>query len=313
MSNELKTGLNKVEIIGVAKENKLKEGKGECGNYINGSLIVKTGEFSTVELNVFVNETTKKGKKDVRYNFLKQILDGELKTLADGVSEEEAVKVNVWADNPKFSARFEEDIFKPKNSNKAIAKTKIDLGFGKIVADEKIKPEDYIAKFDVDMFIDKIKEEVKDDEETGRVIIAGYVPVYGGKVIPIEVVAGVVEDKDGNEFDFANQIRRDLDEKTSLNIWGKIDFQEIIIKKKKGGKLGLARIEEEKKYVSDLVAVGGDEPTVEFDEELITKALAEREISIKEVESKDNKGAGLKTRVASAKTKVKINPNDIPF
>ena len=232
MSSELKKGLNEVEITGVVKENKLKEGKSDKGNYINGSLVIKTGEFSNIEIKVFVNELTKKGKEDIRYGVLKQIASGDLPTLADGATEEEAIKVNIWSDDPSFSAGFKEDIFKPKNSSKVVTKINIDLGFRKIEIDDKIKPEDYKAKFDVDVYVDKIKEEIKDDEETCRVIVSGYVPVYGGKVIPIEMVAGIVKDEEGNEFDFAEQFRTDFDEGTPLRLWGKINFQQIVQEKK---------------------------------------------------------------------------------
>ena len=313
MSSELKKGLNEVEITGVVKENKLKEGKSDKGNYINGSLVIKTGEFSNIEIKVFVNELTKKGKEDIRYGVLKQIVSGDLPTLADGATEEEAIKVNIWSDDPSFSAGFKEDIFKPKNSSKVVTKINIDLGFGKIEVDDRIKPEDYKAKFDVDVYVDKIKEEIKDDEETGRVIVSGYVPVYGGKVIPIEMVAGIVKDEEGNEFDFAEQFRTDVDEGTPLRLWGKINFQQIVQEKKVGGFLGLAKTEEVKRYVSDLVLVGGDTPTVEIDEDLIKKALAEREIEIKEAEKKETRGIGLTNKLAPSKPKTKIDPNDIPF
>ena len=313
MSSELKQGLNSVEVTGVVKENKLEDNKNDKGNFINGSLIIKTGEFSNVEVKVFVSEFTKKGKQDLRYSILKQIALGELPTIADGATEEEAVKVSIWSDNNKFSAGFKEDIFKPKNSAKVVTKVNIDLGLGKFEINNKIKPEDYKAKFDVDVYVDKIKEEIKNEEETGRVVVSGYIPAYGGRVIPIEMVAGIVKDKDDNDFDFAEQFRTDVDEGTPLRLYGAINFQEIIEKKKVGGVLGMAKIEETKKYVSDLVLVGGDSSTVKINEEAIKDALAERDIKIKEIENKGSKGVGLKNKLATSKSSVKIDPNDIPF
>ncbi len=297
---ELRQAINNIAITGVVKENKLNEGKTEDKNkYINGSLILKCGEFTEIELKVFVAEKSKEGKTKKAYTTLKQIFDKELLTLADGASEEDAVKLRIWG-NDGFTPQFREEMYVTENNkDETTTRISIDLGFGNVTVANETKPEDYKATFDVELYIAKIEEEVKNQEETGRVIVKGYVPIYGGEVIPLEVIAGIVEDEDG-EFNFGEQIRNEITGGSTINLWGDIDFKSIITKTAKGGSLGRAKVEEKRTYIHDLVATGGDvvdEPDDEFDEELIRKAIGERKIKMDEVLQKgkeEGKGKGNK-------------------
>ncbi len=298
-NQELRQALNKIEITGVVKESKLQSGKTDDGKYINGSIIIKAGQFTELELKVFANEKSKEGKVRKVYTTLKQILDKEFQTLADGASEEDAVKIRVWG-NDGFTPQFREEMYvTDNNKDETTTRISVDLGFGNVTIANDTKPEDYKATFDVEMFIAKIEEEVKNQEETGRVIVKGYVPVYGGEVIPLTVIAGIVVDDEG-EFNFGEQIRNEISEGSTINLWGDIDFKSIITKTEKGGSLGRAKIEEKREYVHDLVATGGDivdDPDDEFDEDLIRQACGERKNKMDEVlqESKKegkNKGKG---------------------
>ncbi len=286
-NQEIRQALNKIEITGVVKEHKLDTGKTSEGDkYINGSLVIKAGEFTEVTVKVFVSETTSKGKVKKAYENLEKILKGEVKTMAE-VSEEEAVKVRLWG-NEGFTPQFKEEIFKPENAAEVITKIGVDLGFGNVTLDNSITSEDYKATFDVEMFVEAVEEELdKNDEETGRVIVKGWVPVYGGSVIPLEIKAGIVEDENG-EFDFAEDIRNNIDLESTLNFWGNIDFKTIIEKTSKGGSLGRAKVEEKRTYVHDLIAVGGDliEGENEYDIEDIKQATIERENKKQEVQDK---------------------------
>jgi hypothetical protein len=320
MSQELRKAINKIEVTGAVKESKLNSGKGDNGNYINGSLVIKAGEFTEVEVKVFVAEKTQEGKVKKAYGTLKQILDKDVKTMADGASEEEAVKVRIWG-NGDFTPQFREEMYVTESTpDEVTTRLSLDLGFGNVTLDERITPEDYKATFDVELFIVKIEEEKKAGEETGRVVVKGYTPVHGGSVIPVEIVAGVVEDED-ESFDFAEQIRGSVGEQTTINLWGNIDYRSIIVQEKKGGGLGKAKIEEKRTYVHDLVATGGDiidDVNKEFDEELIRAAVVERENKKQEVltkskekdKDKDKKGKGLG---GSGSKDSKGGKNKIPF
>ena len=328
---EIRQALNKVEVTGVVKEHKLNSGKGDNGKYINGSLVVKAGEFTEVTFKVFVQETNSKGKVKKTYENLKKILDGDFKTMAE-TSEQEAVKVRIWG-NEGFTPQFKEEIYMPEGANEVKTLLSLDLGFGNVTIDEKITPDDYKATFDVEMFVQSVEEELnKDDEETGRVVVKGWTPVYGGSVIPLTIVAGIVEDEEG-EFDFAEEVRSNIDPESTINFWGDIDFKVIIEKKSKGGSMGRAKTEEKRAYVHDLVAIGANfvEGDNEYTIEDIQQATVERENKIQEVKNKaengdsgknnSNKGAGIASRrranrnaSSTGKDKViDISDDDLPF
>lgn len=301
MADELRQAMNKIDITGVVKEHNLNSGKTEEGKkYINGNLTIKAGEFTEITIKVFTTEKNSKNKIKKTYENLKKILDGEVRTMAE-TSEEEAVKVRLWGNNG-FAPQFKEEIFKAEEAVDVITKTSIDLGFGNLIIDNKIGPEDYRASFDVEMFVESVDEELdKNEEETGRVIVKGWVPVYGGTVVPLELKAGIIEDEEG-EFDFAEEIRNNIDPESTVNFWGEIDFKTIIEKKEKGGSMGRAKIDESRTYVHDLVAVGAefvaDDDVYEIED--IQKAIVVREGKKQEIANKaDSEEKGKKSSRAS--------------
>jgi len=331
MSNnqEIRQALNKVDITGVVKEHKLSASKNEKGNkYINGSLVVKAGEFTEITVKVYVEEVNSKGKVKKAYETLEKILKGEEKTMAE-VSEEEAVKVRLWG-NEGFTPQFKEEMFKPENVAEVVTKICVELGFGNITIDNKITPEDYKATFDVEVFVESVEEEIdKSGEETGRVVVKGWCPVFGGSVIPLEFKAGIIQDDEG-DYDFAEDIRSNIDPETTVNFWGDIEFKAIVEKTTKGGGLGRAKVEEKRTYVHDLVATGADfvQGENEYDIEDIKQARIERENKKQEAkeksENKDekpNKGTGIANRRAntrlnknnSSASKTNTKDDDLPF
>jgi len=315
-NNELRQGVNNVTLTGEVKEHKLKFNKDKDGNYINGSLIVKTGEFSELELKIFAKEKNKDGKVKKVFETLNKFIDGEQLTLADCKNDEDrenVTKVRIFG-NGDFVPHFKEEIFKIKESEEVKTKITIELGFGNVSIDNGIKPEDYKADFDVEMYVTSVKEEIKNDEETGRTIISGWTPVYGGKVIPMEFVAGTIIDDEGEEYDFGADVLNSVEEGMTLNLWGNINYQSKIVKTKKGGTLGKAKIEEHREYVNELIVLGADiqeDVEKEFDPELVKKAKIERDNEIenkKNEESTDKKGKGLGNKGAGANTTKRERP-----
>jgi hypothetical protein len=65
-NQEIRQALNKVEITGVVKEHKLASGKNDQGKYINGSLVIKAGEFTEVTVKfLFQRQILRKSKKSL--------------------------------------------------------------------------------------------------------------------------------------------------------------------------------------------------------------------------------------------------------
>jgi len=308
---ELRQAINDITLIGEVKEQKLNLNKNKEGNYINGSLVINTGDFSEIEIKVFVSEKNKKGKVKKSFETLQKLINEDFLTLASCKNDEDrenVAKVRIQGQK-EFTPRFNEDIFKIKETEEVKTKVNIDLGFGNITVDSSIKPEDYKAKFDVEMFVTSVKEEIKQDEPTGRAIVSGWTPIYGGKVIPMEVVVGIILNDDGEEFDFGEDILAQVEEGMTLNVWGDINYKSIITKTTKGGGLGRAKVEEHREYINELVVVGADiqeDEDKEFDMELIKQAKIERDVAIEEkkneevVDNKKGKGMGNKGSNTSA-------------
>ena len=308
---ELRQAINDITLIGEVKEQKLNLNKNKEGNYINGSLVINTGDFSEIEIKVFVAEKNKKGKVKKSFETLQKLINEDYLTLASCKNDEDrenVAKVRIQGQK-EFTPRFNEDIFKIKETEEVKTKVNIDLGFGNITVDSSIKPEDYKATFDIEMFVTSVKEETKQDEPTGRAIVSGWTPIYGGKVIPMEVVVGIILNDDGEEFDFGEDILAQVEEGMTLNVWGDINYKSIITKTTKGGGLGRAKVEEHREYINELVVVGADiqeDEEKEFDMELIKQAKIERDVAIEEkkneeiVDNKKGKGMGNKGSNTSA-------------
>lgn len=292
-NSELRAGINKVDLIGVVKEHKLKEEKNKDGVHINGSLIIKTGEFSEIELNVYVNEKTSKGNDSKVFKTLKGFLDGEYNTIASCQSEEDIpTKVNVYG-NGNFTPNFNENIFKPQNSPEVVTRIRINLGFGTIAIDNTIKEEDFKATFDIEMCVSSVTEETDAEQvPTGRAVIDGYVPLFNGSVFPIQLVAGKIKDDDGSDIDFGQDLLDGVEEGQTVDFWGDLNYKVKITTVKKGGTLGRAKVEEQREYINELVTTGAEIEEDEnnmFDPELIKKALAERENKIEEIKNAESK------------------------
>ena len=314
MSEELRQAINKINLVGEVKEHNLKLNKDKDGNYINGSITIKTGEYSEIELQIYAGEKTKEGKTKKIFETLQKFIDEEYITLAGCKNEEDrqnVARVRVFG-NKDFQPHFKEDIFKVKETEEVKTKIKIDLGFGTVSVDNSIKPEDYKAEFEVEMYVTSVKEETKNDETTGRAIVSGWTPVYGGKVIPMEVIAGTITDDNGEEYNFADDILSQVEEGMTIDVWGDINYKAIITKVTKGGGLGKAKVEEKREYINDLVINGAEiqeDEEKEFDMELIKKAKIERDNEIENKkndetkDNKENKGKGLNNKGSENKPK----------
>ena len=301
MGNELRSAGNKVSITGVLLEHKLKEQKGDKGKYINGSFIIKAGKFTEIEVKVFVDEKTKEGKEKKNFTLLKEILNDELPTLAK--DKENATILSIYG-NKDFQPKLKEERYADKTNTNVNTKLSVDLGFGSVKVANDIAEEDFKATFDIELFVTSVDDEVdKEEESTGRVKIKGYVPTYGGGIFPIELIAGVIVDDEG-EYDFGDDVRSEIEEGSTINVWGDINFAKIIEKKSKGGKLGRAKVEDTSTYIHELIAIGADiieDDANIYEEEGIEKAVKERKIQLDEVLTK----AKQKSEDGGAKSKGK--------
>ena len=160
-NQEMKLGKNSVEVVGVVKEQKLKEitytKDGQEVEAIGGSLVIACGEFKSVEVRVMVNKLTKKGTVNKTYEKLLGFIKGDYLTMVDNIEEATRVKIR---GNGDFTPKLEENRFANKERTEVITAPSVNLGFGNITIDNTIPEEDFKAMVDVDVYIGSIEEEI---------------------------------------------------------------------------------------------------------------------------------------------------------
>lgn len=289
MENNIRVAKNDIRICGVVKE--IKNGKKfeKDGNKsIGATLVVKTGEFKEVEVKCFTGELTKKGTIKKNYEVLEKLIDGELKTLANADENNPAIMVDIYGSGD-FTPHLEENSY-VGSDGKLHTNPQITLGFGNIIVKD-LNEEDFCATFDMELCIKNIKEEIKNEEETGRVIIECLLPLYGNTIMPVSLVAGKV-DMDGVEFDMADAFRSEVEIGETLELYGDIVNIARIEKVKKESKFGIARTVEKREFVREYVITGADEVAEDkvYETDEIKEALANREIKLQAVvEKAENK------------------------
>lgn len=313
-NQEMKLGKNSVEVVGVVKEQKLKEitytKDGQEVEAIGGSLVIACGEFKSVEVRLMVNKLTKKGTVNKTYEKLLGFIKGDYLTMVDNIEEATRVKIR---GNGDFTPKLEENRFANKERTEVITAPSVSLGFGNITIDNTIPEEDFKAMVDINVYVSSIEEEMVNDEETGRVIMQTYLPLYakeGLDIMPLKVVAGILPATETeDECDVAQAVRDYISEGDTVNMWIDINHERIVKKVTKGGGIGRAKVEDSTTYINEFVMIGGepiDDVEKQFDEELIKKALQERQIKLDniltdtiakdEVNSVANRGRGISSR-----------------
>ena len=299
MATELRQAKNRIAIAGVVKEHKLKDNKGENGKYINGSLVIATKDNVEVELRVFVNQMTnpKDGsepKEKKAYGTLKSFIEGEYPTMASIKEDDEETKptiVRVYG-NGDFQPSFREERYPNQAKTEMITRLSTDLGFGSIVVANDLKEENFTANYEVEAFVTEITDEVKtvdgEEEETGRLVIKGCVPTYGGGVFPITLIA---ENQEGEGMEnFVEDVRDYIEEGDTVDFWGDIKF--ITMREKietKGKGIGKTKVEDKTTYIHDLILNGMEiveDEEKQYDEDDIRKAIKQRQIDLEEALTK---------------------------
>lgn len=171
------------------------------------------------------------------------------------------------------------------------------------------------AEFDVELFVKNVTEEKVKGEETGRVNLNGYIPLYGGKVIPFEFVVT----KEGSQY-----VENNYEKGSTVNVFGKIiNFKEQKVTTK------TAAFGEDKKEITtnskrEYLITGGNDPYDEdsknaFKADAIKKALTEREIYLDELKKEGNKendkksGFGGSAPNNKPSKPVEISDDELPF
>lgn len=292
----LREALNKVEVVGIAQESTLerKELKDKSTGTpyvaIQGDVAVKINEEETQIISYFAKELTKKGEPNKNFKALTTIMN-EMVTIADvaqGLTEGEPSRIECQGklalneykgtdgeikSFPRINGQFTPTRFKGEAKD--------------------FKP---YATFDIEGIVKAtVAETDKDENETGRLKIQLYVPLYGGKVIPLSFVTSEKLPQGGKDYLTDNFVSR-----ASVRVYGDLINREIKIEREIESGFGENKIEVTYERTREFVATGGTlyEEGVHkeaFDVSLLKEAIANRNrdlATLKEQVKEDKPKAG---------------------
>ncbi|MHC9080486.1 hypothetical protein [Bacillus altitudinis] len=303
-NTELREALNKVVVEGTLAEIRSNEWGNKKG--INIELDIETDEFSVHTLKGMSSYTTKDGNESKKAKAFKTMID-EYKSIANS-SREEADKIRAEG-KLGLNEYFANDELK--------SYPELSLNFARRQSSDEFEPQ---ATFDVEMFVENVAQERANGEETGRAVLNGHIPLYGGKVIPFSFVVT----EEGSEF-----VADNYEKNSTVNVYGEIVNYKERTEKEKESAFGEPKVEVKTKTKREFLVTAGQDPYEEenkdaYNPEIIEKALNEREIELDQKKqeansngnSKSNKkkgGFGGGKPATSNNKPVTIADDDLPF
>ena len=283
METNLRQAEAKVNIEGLVSEVSLTEEMNkELGcNQISGYLTVKTDDTNFVRFNVRVNEKTKAGTDNRAYPGIVTVMN-EYQSIA-AVGEEAADKVRITGDlNLYHSDQNNQDMVGYKSNF-----------FNRVTGD--YNPH---AEFDVEMFISGMTPEVNTDgEETGRILVKGWVPQYENGIEPLTLVAPV---------DVADAVESTFEPGQTVRFFGEVINDRVVIKREIPVAIGKPKIETHISSKNELRITGASEayeegvsPVAPYDADTIKAAIQARKDRI------ESRKAQAAARTAGGRTNAK--------
>jgi hypothetical protein len=240
---------NSVKIEGIVREINLEE----KDDVISGDVIISTGGNSEHAVSVYISRLTKANIENRAYKGIKTVMKDyasiasllkEGKTLEEAASL--ATKVRIGSGSLGRNEFYAND--------ELVSRPRISSNFFNRIEDDSFEPK---AEFEVECYFEKIRKEIKNNEETGRLIIEAILPVYGGLVVPMEFIAA---------DDIADYMEQNYEAKKTGRIWGDIvNIAERILTKKSG--FGKDKEDIKTNFTREFVITGGEEETYDEDSE----------------------------------------------
>ena len=270
--------MNEVTMDGILNEINLQPSTDKNGHpVIYGDYVVKTTnkigdkEFvAEVPIRVYQSQLTSKGTPNPAYDNAEKIMKEFVSVAAGGEENADYIRIS-------SSGKLSENTFVSKTTGQLVSTPVIRASFA-----NKIKKSDVQdgARFKTIIVIGKITPEIsRDGVETGRLIIKGILPVWGGKV---ELIDFIVENPN-----VAKHIENNWGEGDTVMIGGYINFVSKTIETEEPSGFGEPIVTRRTISVKELVITGGhDAPLTEdegaYDNDAIGAALAERKARMDE-------------------------------
>lgn len=276
----LRLAENEVQVTGILTEKELNESMDKNNQpVIKGTVTIKTSDLNFVKINVYASKYTKDKRENPAFTGLQTVIN-EYKSVAE-VGTEEATRLSVRKGQLQFRT------FAGRDGNIVNAMQYSSNYFNREKNDEEPK-----AQINFEGYIAALTNEVdKEGEETGRLKIKCYVPLYSGIETMYVVVPAELADACESELEVGQTAEFFAD------IVSIVDIKKKTIQLTIGG----TKTFTEKRIVNELVLTGAvkyeEDDQKSYDRELIKKGLTERELLIEELKKQD-------------KEKVKNSKND---
>lgn len=284
---------NKVFVEGIVSEVNLEVKQINGKDAITGDIVVQISDDAICTVDVFANKY-KKNSNDENSVFkgLCTVKD-EYKSIAKfGKDEADRVRIS----GAKITVN---DYY--NNAGVLKSDVKVQTNFvNRLKAGEELNPK---ATFEVEVFIHKISDQIdaKTNEVTGNKIISGLVPIYDGKIVPMEFIV--------NDPEIIQGIESLYEPGQTVKLYGDVNISIITTKTIVPVAIGKPKEVINNITTRELFVTGGSEPYTEdnpnvFSVEIVKNAMAVRTEMLEELKKKKDtpKGSGGKTASATPKS-----------
>lgn len=286
METNLRQANAKVFIEGLVSEKDLAVKTEDGKTKITGSLTVKTSDVNFVKFNINANEKTNAGTDNKCYAGLLTVMN-EYKTIAE-VGEADADKVKVSGDL---------NLYTSTQSGANIVGFKSNF-FNRIKPNEEFEQK---AEFSVEVFISSIIPEVNTDgDETGRILVKGWVPTYNG-IEPITLYAA---------DDVASAVESMFEPGQTVEFNGDIINNKIETVTEIPMAIGKPKKKVKVEYKNELLITGastayeeGETPEKPYEADVIKAAIQERTNKLEEAKAKAQSGKAVSNARPSGASK----------
>lgn len=288
---------NKVQIEGYLRENNLELIRNDKQEeVIRGSLVVALDNVRSCRAQFYVSrfntlkpgETTRQESK--AYSRLVELLPGNTISISSLMKDQAAMTFDVAKESATkvwIIGALQEYIRKDEKGE-VISSTTIKGLTAGIKTESDKHPFTQKAEFEVEMYIEGKRPEMKDGEETGRIVLTGLIPEYDDSVSRIEFVTEL-----GDATDY---IEENYNVGQTVKVYGDVINTYVRVEKEGGGHTFGRTLEPqyETTFTSERQIFGGTAtPLDEDDENALKKAeikasLALRQQKIDNMPAKDD-------------------------
>lgn len=264
--NTIRQADNVIKIEGILKEMALSHKESDGEKLISGYITIlvedQNGDSNEIVVNAYAKQFTKSHDENSAYKALNTFMENAVSMaslmkddgprLPEADAKEKASRVKCNKGNISVN-----DYYRP--SGELVSREQFNSNYFRIVPAEGCQ---HTAEFDIELYFQSIRTEVKNGEETGRILIDGIVPIYGGKVIPLAFVS------DGEAAEY---IKDNYQIGKSGHVWGRIVST---VERKEIMQQGFGKPKKDVSvtYKRELLIDGGNEE--QYDPEDDTKAFS---------------------------------------